>query len=230
MAGIGNSIVTETKEKNFKDFSKFTLIICWIAGFCSVCMLCIYQPFMELWVGKDLMFSFSAVVCFVTYFFVRQLNSLYSIYKDAAGMWHEDRFRPLAAALTNLALNLILVQFIGVYGILISTVVAILAVGMPWIIHNLFTVIFDRKYMLNYLKKTSYFVLIVVLSCVVTYVICSFVNLGLILTILIRGGICVIVPNAIYCVAFRKTAEFKGILEIANRLTKGRFKHILNKM
>lgn len=115
-AGIGNSIVVETKEKNYKDLNKFTFIICWGAGFCAVCLLCLYQPFMELWVGKDLMLSSSAVICFVVYFFVRQLNSLFNTYKDASGMWHEDRFRPLVAALTNLALNLILVQFIGLYG------------------------------------------------------------------------------------------------------------------
>ena len=99
-AGIGNSIVVETKEKNYKDLNKFTFIICWGAGFCAVCLLCLYQPFMELWVGKDLMLSSSAVICFVVYFFVRQLNSLFNTYKDASGMWHEDRFRPLVAALS----------------------------------------------------------------------------------------------------------------------------------
>ena len=111
-AGIGNSIVVETKEKNFHDFEKFTFIISWIAGFCSVCMLCLLQPFMKLWVGEDLMLAFSLVCCFVVYFFLKQINSLFNLYKDASGIWHEDRFRPLAAAMTNLVLNLILVQFI----------------------------------------------------------------------------------------------------------------------
>lgn len=146
MAGIGNSIVMESKEKNYPDLSKFTFIITWVAGFCSVCLLCIYQLFMELWAGKYLMLSFSAVVCFVVYFFVRQFNALFNLYKDASGMWHEDTFRPLAAALTNLVLNLILVQFIGIYGVLLSTVLAIVCVGMPWLLRNLFTVIFKKTY------------------------------------------------------------------------------------
>ena len=160
-AGIGNSIVVETKEKNYNDLAKFTFIICWGAGFCSTCLLCLYQPFMELWVGKDLMLSFSAVVCFVVYFFVRQLNALLNTYKDASGMWHEDRFRPLVAALTNLGLNLVLVQYIGIYGILLSTVLAILCVGMPWLLHNLFTVIFERNRMAGYIRKMLYYCIIV---------------------------------------------------------------------
>lgn len=229
-AGIGNSIVVETKEKNYKDLSKFTFIICWGAGFCSVCLLCLYQPFMELWVGEDLMLSFSSVICFVVYFFVRQLNSLFSTYKDASGMWHEDRFRPLVAALTNLVLNLILVQFIGIYGILISTVLAIICVGMPWLLHNLFTVIFEKKYLYEYLKKLLYYCVVVFISCIGVYFICSKINLGLISTLLTRGAVCIITPNLIYLLAYRKQTEFKDSLVLVNKMTKGKFSEILKRM
>ena len=226
-AGIGNSIVVETKEKNYRDLKKLTFIVTWIAGFCAVCLLCIYQPFMELWVGKDLMLSLSAVVCFVVYFFVRQYNALFNLYKDASGMWHEDRLRPLAAALTNLALNLLLVQFIGIYGILLSTVLAILCVGMPWLLYNLFTVIFDKKQMGPYLRRLLKYWLIVLFSCVVTYLICSRINIGHISTILIRGLICIIVPNAIYFGTFRNTEEYNQTLHLLNNMTKGKMDKVL---
>jgi len=229
-AGIGNSIVVETKEKNYKDLNKFTFIICWGAGFCAVCLLCLYQPFMELWVGKDLMLSSSAVICFVGYFFVRQLNSLFNTYKDASGMWHEDRFRPLVAALTNLALNLILVQFIGLYGILISTVLAIVCVGMPWLLHNLFTVIFEKKYLVGYLKNLLYYCFIILINCTITYFICTKVNAGLITTLVIRGAICVVLPNLIYLFAYYKRIEFTDSLLLVNKMTKGKLRSVLTKL
>lgn len=229
-AGIGNSIVVETKEKNYEDLNKFTFMICWGAGFCTVCLLCLYQPFMELWVGRDLMLSYSAVVCFVVYFFVRQLNSLFNMYKDASGMWHEDRFRPLVAALTNLALNLILVQFIGVYGILISTVFAIICVGMPWLLHNLFTVIFEKKQLLGYLKKLLYYCCVIFVSCIATCFVCSKVNVGLIATLVIRGAICVIFPNLIYLLAYYKRIEFTDSLLLVNKMTKGKIRGFLTKL
>lgn len=229
-AGIGNSIVVETKEKNYKDLNKFTFIICWGAGFCAVCLLCLYQPFMELWVGKDLMLSSSAVICFVVYFFVRQLNSLFNTYKDASGMWHEDRFRPLVAALTNLALNLILVQFIGLYGILISTVLAIVCVGMPWLLHNLFTVIFEKKYLVGYFKNLLYYCFIILINCTITYFICTKVNAGLITTLVIRGAICVVLPNLIYLFAYYKRIEFTDSLLLVNKMTKGKLRSVLTKL
>lgn len=229
-AGIGNSIVIESKEKNYRDLKKFTFIITWIAGFCTVCLLCIYQPFMELWVGKDLMLSLSAVVCFVIYFFVRQFNALFNLYKDASGMWHEDRLRPLAAALTNLVLNLILVQFIGIYGILLSTVLAILCVGMPWLLHNMFTVIFEKKHMWPYIRRLAKYTLVVLISCVVTYFICSRFSIGLIPSILARGVICLIVPNLIYYLAFKNTGEFQQSLQLVDKMTKGKMNKVLVKL
>ena len=33
----------------------------------------------------------------------------------------------------------------GLYGVILSTVVATLIVGMPWLIHNLFTTLFDGE-------------------------------------------------------------------------------------
>ena len=230
-AGIGNSIITETKEKNYQDLNKFTFIICWLAGFCSVCLLCMYQPFMRLWVGEDLMMAFSAVVCFVVYFFVRQINALLNLYKDASGMWHEDRFRPLAAAMTNLVLNLILVHFIGIYGILISTVAAILCVGMPWLLHNLFTVIFERKYLVPYLKRLMRYAAIVLLSCIVTCGICYFISFeSSILTLVLRAVVCVFVPNVLYFVIYRKTVEFKQVLVLTDNMTRGKLRKVLYKL
>lgn len=66
-------------------------------------------------VGKkeELMFAYPAVICFSVYFFIVEVNTLLNAYKDAAGIWHEDRFRPLVTAIVNLCLNLIMVQFWG---------------------------------------------------------------------------------------------------------------------
>ena len=226
-AGIGNSIVVETKEKNFNDFKKFTFIICWIAGFCATCLLNLYQPFVEIWVGKDYMMEMFAVICLVVYFFVRQINSLFNLYKDASGMWHEDRFRPLVTALTNLILNIILVQFIGIYGVIFSTVIAVVFVGMPWLLHNLFTYIFEKKYFWTYMKKLFVYCLVIVISCILTNVICNFVDGNLWKVLVIRGLICLITTNVLYLIVYNSTVEYAEAIQLVNKMTKGKIKGIL---
>lgn len=127
-------------------------------------------------------------------------------------------------------LNLILVQFIGIYGILLSTVLAILCVGMPWLLHNLFTVIFEKKHIWHFIGRLVKYSFVVLISCVVTYFICSRFSIGLIHTILIRGLICFIVPNLIYYLTFRKTEEFRQTLQLVDKMTKGKMNKVLLKL
>ena len=229
-AGIGNSLIIETKAKNLNDLTKFTFIICWISGFCASCMLCLYQPFMELWVGEELMLSIKAVVCFSAYFYIRQLNSLLNLYKDASGMWHEDRFRPLCAALTNLILNLVFVQIWGIYGVLLSTVIAILVVGIPWLLHNLFTVIFNHEQLNEYLIHLAKYVFISILICIISYICCSCINSIRIMTLVYRFIICCVLTNGLYYLVFRSDTEFRKSIELVNNMTKGKYKKVLNRI
>ena len=226
VAGIGNSIIVESKEKNFKDFKKFTFIIVWIAGVCVCCFICLFQPFMRVWVGEELLLDFSAVVCFCGYFFLYEINQLLNTYKDAAGIWHEDRFRPLVTALSNLGMNLIMVQFWGIYGIILSTVLSMLFVGMPWLLHNLFTVLFEKKWLYCYLKKLGYYVAIVFVSACATYWLCSWIVLPDIILILVRLIICCVVSNLIFLIAYHRMEEFKLSVQLVDKMTKGKIRFL----
>ena len=223
-AGIGNSVIVETKEKNFNDLKKFTFLIAWIAGFCTCCFLCLYQPFMEMWVGEDLMLRLTAVVCFCIYFFVYEINQLLNTYKDAAGIWHEDRFRPLVTAVANLTMNLILVQFWGIYGVILSTVLSMVFVGMPWLLHNLFTTLFARSQMKDYLKSLLKYTFVVALSCIACYAVSSVVNVSTLGTLVYRATICCVVPNLIYFVAYHKTIEFAQCVQLIDKITRNKLK------
>lgn len=220
-AGIGNSIIVETKEKNYNDFKKFTFLIAWIAGFCTVCIVCLMQPFMNIWMNgnEKLMLGMSEVVCFCIYFFVYEIQQLLLTYKDAAGMWHEDKYRPLVTALTNLVLNIIMVQFWGLYGVLLSTVISIIFIGMPWLFYNLFTVLFKRN-AAKYVIRVVYYTVITVVICIITYSVCSLVPFTGIAELIVKLIICIIVPNVLFFVALFRFEEFgqvkalvKGILK-----------------
>ena len=219
LAGIGNSLVVESLEKNYNDFQTISLGSFWIFGFCIVCFLCLFQPFMTLWVGEDLLLSIIMVVLFCLYFYFYQLMNLFSLYKDAAGIWHQDRFRPLIEAAVNLILNLILVQFIGLYGILLSTIISMAFVSLPWLCQNLFKYVFkcDCK---NYLKLliAGFFVIICVSA--ITYLACFFIPIDGFWGLIIRAGICVILSNGLYFVIFRKFPGFDRIVNIVKRLLK----------
>lgn len=218
-AGIGNSIITETPEKNYRDFKKFTFLIMWIAGVCSCELLCLYQQFMNLWVGKDLMLNFIAVVLLCIYYFVYEVNALFNLYKDAGGIWHKDRYRPLITALTNLVLNLILVKIIGIYGIILSTVLSTLVIGMPWLISNLFSEIFKIKpweYIKNLIKYVASILIIVGIVFIVTLKM-NRISLDV---IILKGLICLMIFNILFFIVWGKKDETQDIFELIKKITK----------
>lgn len=227
--GIGNSLVTESKEKNFNDFCKFSFILIWIIGICTCCLLGLYQPFMEIWVGRNYLLENSGMVFFCIYFLVYELNQMLSLYKDAGGIWHEDRLRPLITGIINLLLNLLLVQYWGIYGILLATILSMSLVGIPWILHNLFNTLFKKRYLKFYIQKIIRYLLTIILCCVITYLICQLMPENTWVFFLIRILICVSVPNVIMYLFFKNTDEFMYSCELLSRITEGNrvFNHIV---
>lgn len=214
-AAIGNSLLTEPKEKNFQDFKTLTFIMNWVICICCSCFIGLYQPFMKLWVGNDLMLAPSMVALFSVYFYVRQMASIWVTIKDAAGLWHADRFRALIGATVNLTLNLMLVKHIGLFGILLSTIISVFFVSWPWLLHNVFHYIYKRNAM-KYLADIGLWLLIIILSCVANAFICDLLG-GDIVCFASKIMISVIIPNIIMLLLMHQKKEFKIALQIIHR-------------
>ena len=225
---IGNSIVSETWEKNYRDFKILFFIISWISGICSACFLCLYQPFVELWMGKELLLDFGMVICFCTYFFASEINRVFLLYKDASGMWHSDKYRSLTISLLNLGLNIASVKYLGLYGIILSTITPMILVGYPWLVHNLSHEIFRPSKQKNIYMRLVAYVATTAISAIITYGICTLIHLPLIPTIIVRGILCLIIPNILFLLVYRNTADFQATLKFVHtNFLKNRFQKII---
>lgn len=209
-AGIGNSLIKETKEKNFSDLQTLTFIICWISGWCSACFLSLYQPFMEIWTGNLL--SYGEVVLFGIYFYVYEVNQLLNTYKDASGIWHKDRFRPLTVSAVNLFLNLLTVNFWGIYGVLLSTVLSTAFIGINWLLQNLFECVFEKSMLKGYMKKLIFYTAVSICVCIATVCICKFTK-----NFILKTAICFVIPNILFYLMYRKDDEFTKSKKIIGR-------------
>lgn len=215
LAGIGNSLVTETKEKNYQDFEIFTFLISYIATIATTCFLNLYQPFMKIWMSnnENMLLDMGIVICLCIYFFVGQINRVVNMYKDAAGIWHIDRFRPLVAGITNLCLNLVMVRYIGLFGIILSTVIATILVDCPWLVVKLFNTVFEKKNRKKYIKDIFIYAIVAVLVSSVTFFCCNLVKDGGIFELFIKLIICVSISNVIMLCVYRKRREFIQVRE-----------------
>lgn len=208
-ASIGNSLVKETPEKNFQDMRKFTFMFSWIASFCTISLLCLYQDFIELWLGKDMLLPFNVVVLFAIYFYSLCLGSIRAAYHDAAGLWWEARYRALAETVMNVVLNFVLTKSMGVAGTILSTIISILVVNYGYGTSIVFKYYFKKSsiktYFLDHLKYTG--ITIIVTS--ITLLLCMILKINnLIISLIVKSIICVIVTNILFFLIYRNNEFF----------------------
>lgn len=208
-ASVGNSIVTESEDKNYKDLKKFNFIYMWLSGWLTICLLCIYQPFMKIWMGEENMFPFGVVILFCIYFYSLKMGDIRSTYSDAKGLWYENRFRAIAESIANVILNLVLGYFFGVCGIIAGTLISLLIINFGYGSQILFKHYFVHQKMSGYFISHGTYALVTTLIAAATYFVCSCVKVDGVLGLAIIGMICLMVPNVFYYVVYRKTDSFK---------------------
>ncbi len=208
-ASVGNSLITETREKNHELFKTIGFINAWITGWCTVCLLCLYHPFMLLWAGEKRTYPVGIEVALVVYFFIWSIQRTIFLFKDAAGIWYEDRYRPYVSMVINLVLNFVGVQTIGIYGVVLSSAVAF-ALSLPWVNYTLFSTLFKKSPLSN-LMDMGYSAIVTTGTSVGTYLITATMPLG-IKGLLMRAAVCVVVPNLIFAVCYCFKPEFAKVL------------------
>lgn len=210
-ASIGNSVASETIEKNYSDMNKLNFIYMWISGWCAVCLLCMYQPFMKLWVGTDLMFSDGIMWLFPLYFIVMKIGDIKAQYLDATGLWWYRKWYCLAEAIGNIILNFVFGYLWGVGGILCATIITVFVFDFVLSSKVIFRHYFTTGY-IKYIASQSYYLIVTFIVSVVTFTACKKIACFLRndwLKLIFVALICVILPNILFFISYCWTRVFK---------------------
>ena len=145
LPSMGNAVAVDSPENNYKRFLNIFWLGACFAGWTTICMICLYQNFMYLWMGKDHMLGMDMVILFCLYSYLSQIRRTVTMFKDAAGMWWNDRFKPYISMAVDLALDAVLINRIGIKGAIISSIFCIAVIEIPWETKILFRDYFHRS-------------------------------------------------------------------------------------
>lgn len=148
VSSVGNSIVAESREKNYRDMRRFNYIYMLLAGWATICLLCLYQPFVRFWLGgmlaggtvstgETLMLGMPEVVALCLYFYLLKAGDMRWIYHQGAGLWWKARYIVIAEIICNVVLNILLAKYWGVLGIIVATLISLFFInfiGGAWIL------------------------------------------------------------------------------------------------
>ena len=221
---IGNKIAIDTKENNYKDMINFSFGFYVIYAICSSMMLCLFQPFMAIWVGQENTAGLMLAILMVIYFFLYCSTAVVSQYWEGAGLFWENKTRFIVEAAANLVLDVVFAVLFGINGIILATIVTMLfstnIFGVYIVFKHYFKGCDIKKYFFNHLLYT----LVCAISCFVSFIICEFISISGFLGLLYRAYISFVIPLIFIILLFFKKAEFKAMFLMLKNIVIKHFK------
>lgn len=211
-AGIGNSIAMDDKEKNEKDMKILNFSYLSISFFCYCFLLCLYQPFMRLWVGLENVLDNHLMIWFALFFLSEKCLSIPGQYYDSAGLWWKGKWKGLIEVSIHLILILLMGWNWGILGILLSTTISMIFVGFPLISYYLYKYYFQKKYYAFMCKQLKLYFILSVMGLVVYYItdcFSSLLQLNIIADMMVRIIVSGIIAMSLYLFIFYRTLIFK---------------------
>lgn len=203
VAGVGNSIVLYDTEKNYQDMRRINFLYMLLAGWSSVFLLLLYQPFMQIWVGEDMMLPFGMAVLFMLYFYVLKMGDIRALFVDAAGLWWEQRWRAIAETIANLVLNIALGLYFGVWGIVIATLISLFCINFCWGSRIVFDCYFKNGKAGEYYRDHAIYFVVMSVVVSICYAIGSAFELNVYFAFAYRFIVAFIVPPVLFYLCYR---------------------------
>ncbi|UKS64970.1 lipopolysaccharide biosynthesis protein [Rossellomorea marisflavi] len=207
-ASVGNLLVTEDTKRNFNIFKNLLFINFWIVGFCSISLWILINPFINLWLGEAYVLNSTTIVLIVINFYLFSFRNTALLFKNAAGLFRQDKYKPIIEGGLNIILSVLFVNMMGLNGVLLGTIISMILTSFwiePYIV---FKHVFLEKVSRYYFKILYYTIFNVMVGSIVWCLIQLLPQQDL-FSFCIKALICLVIPNFLFAVFSFKTQEFK---------------------
>ena len=218
-ASVGNSVASESVEKNYKDLCLWQFLFSIIATWCTSCMLCLFQPFMSIWMGENMLLPINVVVIICAWFMVSIVQHPYYLYLSGNGLWNEMKWSYIFSTVFNLIMNIVLGKYFGVFGIVLASFLANLICGTFWQCMIIFKQYFKRSSKSYFIRQGIYFAVAVGI-CFISYEICGLISISGLKGLILKAGVCVLVTSVLLILIYAKTKSFQQAIRFTKRVLK----------
>ncbi|MFS0638295.1 oligosaccharide flippase family protein [Mesobacillus foraminis] len=208
-ASIGNLIATESDEKNYSIFKVVYLVNFWIISLSVIFLYNLLEPFISWWLGKEFLLDKIVFIIILVNFYLTGMRTAIATFKDKAGLFVQDRYISLFEGAINLIASLVLVKYFGLSGILMGTAISTITTifwTQPCIVYkNVF-----KRNVLSYFLKYGFFAVLTFITGWGTTYICNVVLIeSTLISLVVKGFICLVLPSAFYVLIFYRSNEFQ---------------------
>ena len=193
----------------------------------GVSIMAFLNPFIEIWLGKEMLFPIFVVCIIVFNFYSRSMTQAIELVRNSAGLYSPYpffKYWALVEGLLNLVASVVLAKTmkLGMYGIFLGTSIStfLTVYVLPW---NVYKYVFNMSSKQYYIKHIKYTISSGLLAFITYNAANVFSINNVFIAFIIKCFICLIIPNILIVLVFRNTKEFKYLLnrfKIKDKLSK----------
>ena len=208
-ASVGNLLIENDSEKNYLVYKRILFVNSIIYCIITAGLLSGINTFVEVWMGKEYLLSIDIIIVLLVNFYIQGMRKTNSVFKNAAGIFYEDRMIPIVEAVLNIVFSIVLGKIWGLKGIFAGTIISAAAQFLYSYPILVYKKLFDRKYKNFIIDNFKYFItdfIIVAVSFIITTKISvGNIFLSLIIKEICTLLVCIIILIPLYC----KKDEYK---------------------
>lgn len=198
-ASVGNLNAEDNIEKSYRIYEKIFFINAWIYGFCTICLIILFNPFIQLWLGEEYLLSKNIVYIIAINFYIKGMRQTNIMFNTTLGLFWKDRFKPWIESTVNLSLSIILLKYFGFVGVLLGTLISTVSTSLwiePWI---LFRYGFQKDFKIYWKYYTKYTVMIIFIL-IITLSFNIDISENILINFISKGIVCLVIPNSIFII------------------------------
>lgn len=216
-ASVGNLNAIESKEKKLSTFYFLNLANYWLFGWAAIGLFVMSSDLVKLLFGDSYTLPLNIpFVIALNFYMVGMQNAIWT-FKNTLGLFRPGRYLLILTAGINLVCSIWLGKMWGLFGILLATAISRVFTNTWYDPYAVFKYGFKESVLPYYLKYVFYTVILVITG-VICYVICSLVNFSAWVNVFLKFIICCVIPNLIFFLCFCRTSEFGYFKNLSIRL------------
>lgn len=218
-ASIGNLVSTESSNKKQEVFALLLILSFAIAGITTTCFYILFNDFIQLWLGNEFVFSIDIVIAIIMNYYLFCISNPIWSFREATGLFKQTKYIMLITAIINIILSILLGKYLGLFGIIIASVISRL-VTIFWYEPRIIYKNILKKPVHTYFIKQAGNVLITILCIVITsFAVQWFTEINVI-TFSIKLLLSILIPSTIYLMLLFRNKNVQNLLKNQRRKLK----------
>lgn len=223
-ASVGNLLTEDDNENSYIIHKRIFFLNFWIASFVVISIYNSINQFVVVWLNdSQLIDGLTLAILLINLYFVLMRSSV-EAFKEAGGIYYQDRYSPIFEGVINLISSIVLVNLIGLPGVFLGTLISNFTVVF-WVKPKVTYKYIFNKPLINYFKIYGKYSAIALIPLLITQIITNSIKSNYTISaFIINCMINMVVINGIYLIIFRKNKEFLYFKEIIFNMIKSKWK------